>query len=278
MTASNTTGAITNASASLAAQQAAPKTMTPAKMMNAVLNTDATKKLLENTCKENAGSFAASVLDLYSTEKSLQSFKPGDVFRECLKAASLKLPISKQLGFAYIVPYKGIPSFQIGYKGLVQLAQRTGAYKYINAGAVYEGEFKGSDKLSGAVDISGEKISEEIVGYFAYIETINGFSKALYWTKEKVISHAQKFSKSFQQGAAIWKENFDEMAQKTVLRNLLSKWGVMSVEMVKAMDDDRADNADAVIRGEKEPDPAIVYEGQTVEEENGYQQFEEITE
>lgn len=263
MTTNNTTGAIMNASETLAAKQAAPKTMSPAQMMNTVLNSESVKKLLENTCKENAGSFAASVLDLYSSEKSLQSFQAKDVFRECLKAASLKLPISNQLGFAYIVPYKGVPAFQIGYKGLVQLAQRTGAYKYINAGIVYEGEFKSEDKLSGAVDISGERISDEIVGYFAYIETINGFSKALYWSKEKVIAHARKFSKSFQQGAAIWKDNFAEMAVKTVLRNLLSKWGVMSVEMVNAMDDDRADSADAKIAGAE--DTAGVYEADYTE-------------
>lgn len=261
MTASNTNGVIANASANLTAQQEKQKQLTPSQMMNAVLNTDATKKLLEQTCKENAGSFSASVLDLYSSDKSLQSFKPGDVFRECLKAASLKLPISKQLGFAYIVPYKGVPSFQIGYKGLIQLAQRTGAYKYINVGVVYDGEFKGEDKLSGAVDISGEKVSEEVIGYFAYIETITGFSKALYWSKDKVISHASRFSKSFQQGAAIWRDHFDEMAQKTILRNLLSKWGVMSVEMIRAeADDERAENADAMIRGTEDQDPAV-YEG-----------------
>lgn len=244
-TTTNTNGAIMNAAN---ARANAPKTLTPSQMMNSVLNADATKKLLERTCADNAGSFAASVLDLYSSEKSLQTFKAADVFRECLKAASLKLPISKQLGFAYIVPYKGIPSFQIGYKGLIQLAMRTGAYKYINAGAVYDGEFKSADKLTGAVDISGDAISDNVVGYFAYIETINGFSKALYWTKDKVISHARKFSKSYQQGAAIWRDSFDEMAIKSVLRNLLSKWGVMSIEMVNAINaDETAGLADKAI-------------------------------
>ena len=245
MTANNTTGAIANA-ATQAATATKPKT--PAQLMNGILNSEHTKKLLENTLKENAGSFAASVLDLYNTDTYLQKCDPKQVFGECLKAASLKLPINKQLGFAYVVPYKGTPQFQLGYKGLIQLAMRTGAYKYINAGIVYDGEYVGENKLTGDIDISGERTGDKITGYFAYIETINGFSKALYWTKEKVIAHAMRFSQSYKSGSAIWKDHFDEMAQKTVLRNLLSKWGVMSVEMVTAVTDDApADMGGAVI-------------------------------
>ena len=244
MTATNTQGAIANA-----AQNTAPvKAKTPAQLMNSILNSDHTRKLLENTLKENAGSFAASVLDLYNTDTYLQKCDPKQVFGECLKAASLKLPINKQLGFAYVVPYKGVPQFQLGYKGMIQLAMRTGAYKHINAGIVYEGEYKGENKLTGDIDLSGERVGDEIIGYFAYIETINGFSKALYWTRDKVVAHAMRFSQSYRSGSAIWKEHFHEMAQKTVLRNLLSKWGVMSVEMVTAVTDDTpADMGGAVI-------------------------------
>ena len=242
----NTQNAIANAAANVTA----PKKATPAQMMNRLLSADSTKKLLQETLKENAGSFAASVLDLYNTDTYLQRCDAAQVFGECLKAASLKLPINKQLGFAYVVPFKNVPQFQLGYKGLIQLAMRTGAYKYINAGPVYEGEYVGTNKLTGDVDLSGKAISENVIGYFAYIETINGFSKALYWTKEKVVAHAAKFSQSYKSGSSIWKEHFDEMAQKTVLRNLLSKWGVMSVEMVSAMTEDRADMADKQIAGD----------------------------
>lgn len=234
------------ATAASAAKPSAQKT--PAQMMNAVLSAEATQKMLSKMLGEKMGAFIASVLDLYSTDSYLQKCPAGEVFKECLKAVSLDLPISKQLGFAYVIPYKGHPQFQIGYKGMIQLAMRTGAYKHINAGTVYEGEFVKADKLTGEIDISGEKISEEVVGFFAYIETINGFSKADYWTREGVLSHAGKYSKSYQQGAAIWRENFEEMATKTVLRNLLSHWGVMSVQMV-VQGDDRAEIADRAIVG-----------------------------
>ena len=249
MTATNTQNAIANA-----AQNAAPvKAKTPAQLMNSILNSDHTKKLLENTLKENAGSFAASVLDLYNTDTYLQKCDPKQVFGECLKAASLKLPINKQLGFAYVVPYKGVPQFQLGYKGMIQLAMRTGAYKHINAGIVYEGEYKGENKLTGDIDLSGERVGDEIIGYFAYIETINGFSKALYWTRDKVVAHAMRFSQSYRSGSAIWKEHFHEMAQKTVLRNLLSQWGIMSVEMITAVTDDAVADTGSAAAMDEEP-------------------------
>lgn len=215
---------------------AATKPKTPASIMGSILNADSTKKLLQNTLKENAGAFSASILDLYSTDTTLQKCNPEAVFRECLKAASLKLPINKQLGFAYVVPFKGNPQFQIGYKGLVQLALRTGAYKYINAGAVLEGEYKGKTKLTGEIDISGEAISDKVVGYFAYIETINGFKKAMYWSKEEVAAHAERYSQSYKSSYSPWKTNFDEMATKTVLRNLINHYGIMSIEIVNAFE------------------------------------------
>lgn len=124
---------------------------------------------------------------------------------------------------------------------MIQLCMRTGEYKYINADVVYEGEYQGTDKLTGAVDLNGEKISDEIVGYFAYIETINGFKKTLYWSKEKVTAHAKKFSKSFNSKNSVWGSNFDAMALKTVLRNLISKYGIMSIEMCSALSAEQSD-------------------------------------
>lgn len=250
----NTENAIANA----AQEQKAPvDKKSPANMMNAVLNAESTKKLLEGTLKENAGAFAASVLDLYSTDRQLQECDAGAVFRECLKAVSLRLPINKQLGFAYIIPYGNVPTFIIGYKGIVQLAQRTGAYRYINTGEVYEGELKSVDKLSGAVDLSGERTGDNVIGYFAYIQTLSGFEKTLYWSREKVTAHAMRYSKSYAKGNPIWKNNFNEMAQKTVLRNLLAKWAPLSVDMASAMADDdlKADGAgsDALLPDAAEP-------------------------
>lgn len=237
----------------------AAKPKSPASIMGEIVNASSTKKLLENTLKENSGAFAASIIDLYNTDTYLQACDPRAVFGECLKAASLKLPVNKQLGFAYIVPYKSkgvsLPQFQIGYKGLIQLAMRTGAYKHINAGEVYEGEFKGSDKLTGEIDISGEAVSDKIIGYFAYIETTNGFKKAMYWNKEKVKAHAKRYSKSYNSQSSAWASNFDEMATKTVLRNMLSHYGYMSVEMATAFEAE--DNAGAAAEVMQE-EPAAV--------------------
>ena len=112
---------------------------------------------------------------------------------------------------------------------------RSGAYRYINAAPVYEGEFKGYDKIRGVADISGEKTSDEIVGFFAYIETLNGFAKCEYWAKDKLIAHASRYSDSYKSGATIWKDNFPEMGTKTVLAYLLSHYGLLSVDMMTAI-------------------------------------------
>lgn len=216
--------------------QTVPQTtnnITPAAIMTGVIKTDFIQDQLKNACRGQENSFAASILDCYTGDKTLQSCNPKMVAIECLKAAILNLPLSRALGFAYVVVYKGKPTFTIGYKGLIQLAMRTGAYKCINAGPVYEGEFKGRNKLSGEVDISGERTSDEAVGYFCYIEMLNGFSKTNYMTKKEAEDHGRKFSPAFNNGP--WKTNFDAMATKTVIRSLLSKYGMMTVEMQKAI-------------------------------------------
>ena len=240
--ATNVGGAIATAKQNQVAQATTQKS--PATMMNTILNADSTKKLIENTCKENAGAFTASVLDLYTSDKLLQQCQPQQVFMEAMKAASLKLPINKQLGFAWIIPYKGTATFQIGYKGLIQLAMRTGLYKHLNAGPVYEGEFVSQDKLSGTVDLSGEATSDKVVGYFAHFKLLNGFERTMYWSRERVIAHASAYSQSYRSGNDIWKKNFDEMATKTLMRNLL-KWAPLSVEFANALaEDDLTDTTD----------------------------------
>lgn len=219
----------------------ASKSLTPVQKMKSIINVDSVQEQFKNALQDQAPLFIASLIDIYSNDKNLQKCEPKDVIMEALKAATLKLPINKQLGFAYIVPYGSEPQMQIGYKGYIQLAMRTGQYKYINADVVYEGELKGHNKLTGEVDLSGEATSDKVVGYFAYIETVNGFRKPLYWTKEKVLAHAKRYSKSFNIKSSAWQTNFDEMALKTMLRNLLSKYGVMSVEMMNAFTADSAD-------------------------------------
>lgn len=219
--------------------------LTPIQRFKNVLNAESVQEQFRNALKEGAPLFVASLIDIYTNDKNLQECPPQLVIMEALKAATLKLPINKNLGFAYIVPYKDkgtpTPQFQLGYKGYIQLAQRTAQYKYINADIVYEGELRSYDKLTGELDLNGEAQSDKIVGYFAYIETVNGFRKPLYWTKEQVLKHAKRYSKSFSHPNSPWKSNFDEMALKTMLRNLLSKYGVMSVEMMGALNADVGD-------------------------------------
>ena len=138
-----------------------------------ILNSQTIRAQIKNSLKERAGQFMSSMIDLYSSETSLQNCDPEKVAMECIKAAALDLPIVKSLGYAYVVPFKGVPTFTIGYKGIIQLAQRTGQYQTINADMVYEGELKSKNKLSGEIDLSGEKVSDEIVGYFAYFKLLN---------------------------------------------------------------------------------------------------------
>ena len=235
------------------------------------MNSASIQEQFKNALKDNSGPFVASVIDLFNGDNYLQECDPGQVVMECLKAATLKLPINKSLGFAYVIAYKKIPQFQIGYKGLIQLAMRTGQYRIINADAVYEGEFRSLNKLTGEFDLSGEKKNDKIVGYFAHIEMLNGFSKTLYMTKEKVEAHAKKYSKTYHMDSSPWKKEFDAMATKTVIRNLLGHYGYLSVEMISAFDQDNDEvydrvNGDVEANANKEPigftDAEIVTDGQ----------------
>jgi len=224
------------------------KALRPIDKLKNILAAQSVKEQFEAVLKENAGAFVASIIDLYNTDRTLQMCDPKNVVMEALKAASLKLPINKQLGFAWIVPYRDsktgqyIPTFQLGYKGYIQLCMRTGAYRYINADAVYEGELVKHDKLTGEIEIDPEqRKSDKKIGYFAFIETLNGFRKTLYMSTEEIIKHAQQYSKSYGNKNSVWATDFDAMALKTCLRLLLSKYGVMSVEMQRAYIEDSRD-------------------------------------
>ena len=237
------------------------KKMSPAGMMKSIVNNKASMEILQSALKDNAGAFAASVIDLYGNDTYLQQCDPRKVFQECLKAVSLKLPINKQLGFAWVIPFRDgrsgemLPQFQLGYKGIIQLCMRTGAYKYINCDCVYEGEEVVVDRVRGSVEIKGEPATNNVIGYFAYLETTNGFSKAYYWSRERVIAHAEKFSKSYKQKSSAWHTgSFDAMAQKTVLSNLLHKWGLMSTEFISSAEQEEmaALADDTIIMGDEE--------------------------
>lgn len=201
----------------------------------AVLNEKTFRAQIQNSLKEKSGAFLSSMIDLYNGDTTLQQCDPRAVALECIKAASLDLPINKNLGFAYVVPYKGRPTFTIGYKGLIQLAQRSGQYRYINAGVVKEGELRGINKLSGMIDLSGEPVSDKIIGYFAYFQLINGAEKTLYMSKEEAEAWRDRYSPSAKAGFSPWKSDFDKMAMKTCLRRLIGTYGIMSADMQQAV-------------------------------------------
>ncbi len=214
----------------------------PVQQFRSVLESPVVQQQFENALNENASLFVASLIDVVSNDRSLQQCHPNDLIREALKAATLRLPINKGLGFAWLVPFKEKgtlkPQFQIGYKGYIQLAQRTAQYRYINADVVLEGELKKADKLTGEIDLSGDPISDKVIGYFAHIETVYGFRKTLYWTKTQIADHAKRYSKSYGANVSPWKSNFDEMAIKTVINSLLKRYGVLSVDMLGAFQND----------------------------------------
>ena len=195
--------------------------------------------MIQQRIGEKAGVFTTSLLDLIGDNTALQKCDINLVIKEAIKAPALDLPINNNLGFAYIIPYGNKPSFIMGYKGFIQLAIRTGQYKHLNADAVYEGEEIIVDKIRGTMEVTGKPKSEKVVGYFAYMELINGFEKAVFWTKEQVTAHGKKFSKTFNNGP--WKSDFDAMAKKTILKSLISKYGPLSIEMTSALSSDTAD-------------------------------------
>lgn len=243
--------------------------MTKVDQFKGILNTQTIRAQLRNSLREDAGPFMSSMIDLYSGDNTLQKCDPEKVALECVKAAALKLPLVKSLGFAYVVPYKGIPTFTIGYKGLIQLAQRSGQYKTINADNVYAGELKGFDKLSGMVDLSGERESDEIIGYFAYFKLLNGFEKAIYMCREDVEKWAQRYSPSYNSSYTPWKNEFDKMAQKTVLRRLISTYGVMSTEMQAAIAQDDQGETPAARKGRMANRTTIDVQGVEVNPDTG---------
>lgn len=203
-----------------------------------MMYSDSVQAQFKNALGDNTGSFIASLIDLFTSDNNLQACAPGAIIKEALKGALLKLPINKNLGFAYVIAYKGKPDFQVGYKGYVQLALRTGNYKLLHCDEVYEGEYRTRNKLTGEFDLNGQAINDNVVGYFAYMELHNGFSKTLYMSKEKVIAHAKKYSPSFNQPNGPWTKEFSAMSKKTVLKNLLTHWGILSVEMINALESD----------------------------------------
>lgn len=286
------------------------KGLTPAQQnildFNNKINGNYVQTQLKNVLGKNAGTFATSLIEVFSNDTQLQNCDPNKVVQEAIKAATLKLPLNKQLGYAYIVVFNNwdkvkrckvaTPTLTIGYRGYIQMAMRTGQYRNINADVVYEGELVGRDKLSGQIDLSGERTSDKIEGFFAHFETIDGFRKTLYMSLPEMASYALKFSPSFKRKATAenplptvdnlcdlanqqaqngssgkvgWEGDFLSMGTKTVLRRLLSKYGYLSIENMGMMtainEDDRQTSADVRDEEFEQAKEVVVIDSETGE-------------
>lgn len=213
---------------------------TTVQTLKGLLASPTLKKRFEEILDKRASQFMTSIVNLYSSEKTLQKCEPMSVISSAMVAATLDLPVDKNLGYAWIVPYGNQAQFQLGYKGYIQLALRTGQYRSINVVEVYEGQLTKWNPLSEELELDFEgKESDKVVGYAGYFELINGFRKTVYWTRDQIEAHRKKFSKS----DFGWKKDFDAMAKKTVLKSLLSKWGILSIEMQNAFNEDEKETA-----------------------------------
>ena len=225
--------------------------------ITAYLTQDAVKNQINNVIGGKDGQkFISAIVSAVNNNSALQECTNQSILSGALLGESLKLSPSPQLGQYYLVPFndkeKGkVAQFQLGYKGYIQLAIRSGQYKKLNVLAIKEGELIRFNPLEEEIEvklIEDEEVREqaETIGYYAMFEYTNGFKKAMYWSKKKMEAHAIKYSPGYKRdkdkGTAwtFWSKDFDGMAYKTMLRQLISKWGVMSIDMMSAMDADMA--------------------------------------
>lgn len=215
---------------------------------------DEVKSKFQEMLGKRAASFITSVLQIASQNEMLSKAEPVSIYQSAAVAATLDLPLNNNLGFAYIVPYnnkqkdgtwKIVAQFQIGAKGFKQLALRTGQFLAINDTDVREGELKSYNRLTGEIEfewIQDEKVrlSTPVIGYASYFRLLNGFEKIFYWTIEKINEHGLKYSQTYKKGFGLWKDDFDSMARKTVIKLNLSKNAPLSVDIQKAIVTDQA--------------------------------------
>ena len=232
------------------------------------IQTEQYQRLINNTLGDpnRARRFIASISSAVATNKDLQECDAGTILSGALLGEALNLSPSPQLGQYYLVPFKDknkgkVATFILGYKGYIQLAIRSGYYKKINVIELKEGELKKFDLMTEEIEVDlitddEKRENAKTVGYYAMFEYLNGFKKAIYWSKDKMIAHADKYSPAFTKKgyelllagkvkqedmwkySSHWYKSFDDMAKKTMLRQLISKWGVMSIEMREAFEKD----------------------------------------
>lgn len=217
------------------------------------IQSDMYKKLINNTLGDENRSkrFIAAISSAVATNPGLQECDAGTILSGALLGEALNLSPSPQLGQYYLVPFNSKngkqAQFQLGYKGYIQLAIRSGQYKKLNVLAIKKGELVRYDPLNEEIEVNLiddeiERENAETVGYYAMFEYTNGFRKTMYWSKAKMEKHALKYSKGYaaRKGYTFWEKDFDGMAYKTMLRQLISKWGIMSTEMQEVLEKDMA--------------------------------------
>ena len=213
-----------------------------------LLKAPAIQNQLSNLLNDRSSQFASSLITLASNDPQLNDAEPMSIISGAMQAAQLSLPLEKQFGFVYLIPFntknqqtnqwEKKAQFVLGYKGYIQLAQRSGQYSRINVGNVYEGQLKSWNPFREELEFDPlGKESDEVVGYFGYFQLLNGFEKTVFWTKEQIEDHRiqNNKGKNKQQLSGVWVSNYDAMAQKTVLRSMLSRWGILSTEMQQAI-------------------------------------------
>lgn len=222
----------------------ASNAITPYQKLKQMVSSDEIKNRFREILGQKSQGFLASVLNTVYMNDNLRNADPNTIMTSALTAAALDLPVDPNLGFSYIIPYKDKAQFQIGYKGYIQLALRSGQYESINAVEIYEGEEVKVDRLTGKVTLNGKRTGDKVIGYVAYFRLMNGFEKFIYRGVSEIQAHAKRYSKSFDKPSSVWKSDFDKMAKKTVLKEIISKYGIMSIQMQTAIDHDVEPEAD----------------------------------
>lgn len=217
---------------------------TQQKSLQQLMSSSAVMKKLNDVLgsEKKAASFVSSVISVANGNSILRNANPMTILGSAMVAATLDLPVVPTLGLAYIVPYKGQAQFQLGYKGLIELAERSGQFKNIIDEVVYEGQLIKKNKFTGEYEFDEDaKKSDKVIGYMARMDLVNGFSKTIFWSKEEVEAHAKKFSQAFRGGkTSPWQSDFDAMARKTVLKALFAKYAPKSVAIQQAIKFDQA--------------------------------------
>lgn len=218
------------------------------KTLRELFNDPIIKTKVEQLIGKNSATFATSVMQIANSNALLRTAEPSSIFNAACMAATLNLPLQNGLGFAYIVPFRNNKErkveaqFQIGYKGFIQLAQRSGQFKRLVALPVYKKQLLKKDFINGfEFDWEQEPEKDENpIGYYAYFKLVNDFSAELYMSHDDIVKHAQRYSQTFKKGFGVWHDNFEAMALKTVMKLLLSKQAPLSVEMQQAVLADQA--------------------------------------